>query len=94
MDKLGPKTIKKKLEQLNLEVSLRSINNAIQRKGLKSIYAANSMIVPKRTNKRKLLKKWAKRLKMRLSNYILHFYGFCYLKQHIFKSKAKTLTGL
>jgi hypothetical protein len=35
MDKLGLKAIKKKLEQLNLEVSLRSINNVIQCKGQK-----------------------------------------------------------
>ncbi len=35
MDKLCPKAIKKKLEQLNLEVSLRSINNVIQCKGQK-----------------------------------------------------------
>jgi hypothetical protein len=35
MDKLGPKAIKKKLQRLNLEVSLRSINNVIQCKGQK-----------------------------------------------------------
>ncbi len=54
MYKLGPKSIKKKLEQFNLEISLRSISNGIQCKGRKRIYAANGMIVPKRTKKRKV----------------------------------------
>jgi DNA polymerase/3'-5' exonuclease PolX len=35
MDKLGPKAIKEKLKQLNLEVSLRFINNVIQCEGQK-----------------------------------------------------------
>ena len=59
IDKLGPKAIKKKLEQLNMEVSLRSINNVNQCNGQKRSYAAIGLTVPKITNKRKV---WTKGL--------------------------------